>query len=271
MNRTSIFCALLLAAASASAMNPDREDVRHGARVPTTAASFEAQHPDWDKVADGVYQRVDPTTGAISEASVGLLGLRHDLAVARKALATANGDLGLIPKSETARRQDALNGIARLNAEIRSLDMALAKAIHVFHESQPCDAYIGRFIADFVKTALPNGGQQGIINTNSSIECEWGGSWCPPAGAGYAPGFNGYARSSASAQNAAGTNSQSTTTEILPVSDGGVFSLAAAQTKSSSDPNCKLTATGRVNTTAYNGCVIYFNRSETRYCNQITN
>lgn len=271
MNRINLSCLLLLAATSASAMTPDRDDVRRGESTPTTAAAFEAQHSDWDKLADGVYQHIDQSTGAISEASVGLLGLRHDLAAARKQLAIATGDLNLIPQRDSVRRQDALDRIAERNAEIRSLDLSLAKAIHVFTESQPCDAYIGRFIADFSKTALVNGGQQGNVSTSSSIECEWGGIWCPPANAGYAPGFNGYARSYASAQNIAGTNSQSTATEILPVSDGEIHSLAAAQTKSSNDPNCKLTATGRVNTTSYNGCVIYFNRSETRYCNQIAN
>lgn len=265
MRHTLLALSLAAISTAGHATRPDdllaTDDVQ---RVAFTAAAFEAEHPQWQKVADGVYQHIDAATGAISSASIGPLGFRHDLAKLELRIAVVRGELETLTPKDHVRRTEKQAELAELNAERRFMQQSLAKAVSVFYQSPSCNAYFGTFRADFSKVPLGNGGNRGSVLADAQIGCE-SPSWCGPAEA--VSQWTGGARSKAVARNAAATVSDIDATPIIPVTEIGVAS--AASTQAATDPNCTLTASAAINTTEFQGCWIYFNRSETRYCSQV--
>lgn len=259
--------ALTLAAFSTSVLANRPDDVLagdHPQRVPLAALAFEAEHPGWQKVADGVYQRIDPGTGAISSASVGPLGFRHDLANLRLRIAIVQGELETLPIKDNRQRMVKQDELSALNDQLRFMQQSLSKAVSIFYQSPSCNSYFGTFRADFSKTALANGANRGTASADAQIGCE-AASWCGPVSA--VSEWTGGARSKAVAKNAAGTVSDIDATPIMPVTELAISS--SASTTIATDPNCTLTASAAINTTEFEGCWIYFNRSETRYCSNI--
>ena len=239
-------------------------DEGHPKRVPIAAAAFEAEHRDWQKVADGVYQRIDAATGAISTASVGPLGFRHDLTNLRMRIAVARGELETLHAKEQSQRAAKEKELLALNGELRFMQNSLAKTASVFYQSPSCAYYFGTFRADFSKLALANGGNRGLVTADAQVGCE-SASWCTPSSE--LVHWTGGARSKALARNVAGTASDIDATPIIPVTELAIAS--SASTPPASDANCTLTASATINTTEFEGCWIYFNRAETRYCSHI--